>query len=255
MSHPAPEKKLIHCKNCGNSFHGNYCNNCGQDAHTGKIDKHFIYHELQHGLFHIDKGILYTLKELFTDPGNTIRLFVEGKRVKHFKPITFLLVMAGLYALVNHIFNANLIITRPTGIKITDNSIQAVNDYVKEHFEFFVLLELPLVSFSYYLFFKKYGTNYFEQVVINAYVNGLLTFITLLLLPLSYYFPNAGHILEVLMPLLIYIWVYPQYYHEEPRFSITWRSILGYIIFYLLLVTILSLVITVMANPKMIALH
>lgn len=253
MAHHSPEKKLIHCKNCGNSFHGHYCNNCGQDAHTGKIDKHFIYHEIQHGLFHIDKGILYTLKELFTNPGKTIRLFIEGKRVKHFKPLAFLLVMAGLYVFVNHFFNANIILTRPTGIKIADNSIQTLNDFIKEHFAIFVLLELPLIAFVYYLFFKKYSTNYFEQLVINAYVSGLRTLITLILLPVSYYFPNTGHILELLIPLFIFIWVYPQYYHEQPRFPIIWRTVLGYVIFYLLLITILSLVITVMANPKMIA--
>ena len=253
MSHPAPEKKLIHCKNCGNSFHGYYCNACGQDAHTDRIDKHFIYHELQHGLLHIDKGILYTLMELFISPGRTIRLFVEGKRVRHFKPLAFLLVMAGLYAFVNHFFNANVLLTGQTGVKNADTSIQAVNDYLKEHFEIFVLLELPLISFVYYLFFKRYGTNYIEQLVINAYISGLHTFIKLLLLPVSYYFSTTGHILDQATPILILIWTYPQYYHEQPRFQIIWRAILGYVIFYFLLIIILSLVITVLTNfPKMI---
>jgi len=254
MSHPAPENKLIHCKNCGNNFNGHYCNACGQDAHTGTIDKHFIYHELQHGLFHVDKGLLYTLKELFTNPGDTIRLFIEGKRVKHFKPLAFLLVMAALYAFVNHFFNSNVILTGQTGVKNADTSIQTVNDYLKEHFEFFVLLELPLISFVYYLFFKKYGTNYIEQLVINAYISGLRTFIMVLLLPVCYYFSTAGHILDQILPLLIVIWAYPQYYHTQPRFTIIWRAILGYVIFYLLLITILSIVITLLASfPKLIA--
>lgn len=253
MSHPSPEKKLILCKNCGNNFHGHYCNNCGQDAHTGKIDKHFLYHEIQHGLLHIDAGILYTLKELCTDPGKTIRRFIEGKRVKHFKPLAFLVVMAGLYAFVNHFFNANLILTRPTGVKIADNSIKAVNDYIKEHFAVFVLLQLPLIAFAYYLFFKKYGTNYIEQLVINAYISGLLVLIMILLLPVSYYFPNAGHILDQVIPLLIFIWAYPQYYHEQKRFRVIWRTIAGYIFFYFLLIVILSIILTLIANPKMIA--
>jgi len=254
MSHPSPEKKLIHCKNCGNSFHGHYCNTCGQDAHTGRIDKHFIYHELQHGLFHIDKGILYTLKQLFTNPGQTIRLFVEGKRVKHFKPLAFLLVMAGLYAFVNHFFNTNMIPVGPTGVKNADISVHAVNDYLKEHFEIFVLLELPLISFVYYLFFKRYGTNYIEQLVINAYISGLHTFIKLLLLPVSYYFSKTGLILDQATPILLLIWAYPQYYHEQSRFQIIWRAIVGYVIFYLVLITLLSIVITLLSSfPNLIA--
>jgi len=254
MSQSHTEHQLIHCKNCGNNFHGHYCNNCGQDAHQDKIDKHFIYHEIQHGLFHIDKGILYTLKELFTNPGNTIRLFVDGKRVKHFKPLAFLILMAGLYAFVNHYFNANIILTGPTGVKTADNSIQAVNDYIKEHFEFFVLLELPLISFVYYLFFRRYGTNYIEQLVINAYISGLRTFLMILLLPVSYYFTIAGHIMDILLPIFILVWAYPQYYHEKPRAQVVWRAIVGYIIFYLLLITILSIIITLLASfPKLIA--
>jgi len=252
MSQQEHDKKLIHCKNCGNNFHGHYCNNCGQDAHTGKIDEHFLYHEIQHGLLHIDTGILYTLKELCTHPGKTIRLFIDGKRVKHFKPLAFLIVMAGLYAFVNHFFNAGIILGH-SGVKVADNSIQAVNDYIKEHFEFFVLVELPVVSLAYYLLFKKYGTNYIEQLVINAYLSGLQVLIMILLLPVSYYFPKVGHIFYLITPLLIYIWAYPQYYYEQPRFATTWRSIVAYLIFYFILILILSLVVTLMANPKMIA--
>ncbi|MEO8862184.1 MAG: hypothetical protein ABI358_12210 [Ginsengibacter sp.] len=29
---------------------------------------HFLWHDVQHGLFHFDKGVLYTTKQLFTRP-------------------------------------------------------------------------------------------------------------------------------------------------------------------------------------------
>ncbi len=78
MKNVVDHTTLVTCKNCQNTFHGAYCNACGQSAHTDKIDKHFLYHEIQHGLLHVDSGIVYTTKELFTRPGHAIREFIEA---------------------------------------------------------------------------------------------------------------------------------------------------------------------------------
>ena len=74
-------------KNCNHHFKGNFCSNCGQKAKTEKINFHFLWHDIQHGLFHFDSGILYTAKQLFTKPGMAIKEFIEGNRIKHFKPL------------------------------------------------------------------------------------------------------------------------------------------------------------------------
>ncbi|MBC8155688.1 MAG: DUF3667 domain-containing protein [Bacteroidetes bacterium] len=77
-----------HCQNCNSELNGNFCSHCGQSSNTHRLNFHFLWHDIQHGLLHIDKGILYTTKELFTRPGHSIREFLLGKRVKHFKPIS-----------------------------------------------------------------------------------------------------------------------------------------------------------------------
>ena len=92
------------CKNCNQSFEGHFCNNCGQSAKTHQINFQFLWHDIQHGLFHFDNGILYTSKQLFTRPGNTIREFIEGKQVRHFKPFSLVIVLATVYGLLIHFF-------------------------------------------------------------------------------------------------------------------------------------------------------
>jgi len=67
-----------------------------QQAEPDKINFRYLLYDIEHGLLHIDKGISYTIKELFTRPGHSVREFIEGKRVKHFKPISFVLVLAGI---------------------------------------------------------------------------------------------------------------------------------------------------------------
>ena len=53
------EKMMITCKNCNQKFNGHFCNNCGQPANTHKINSHFLWHDIQHGLLHFDKGIFH----------------------------------------------------------------------------------------------------------------------------------------------------------------------------------------------------
>jgi Protein of unknown function (DUF3667) len=259
MPHPTPDKKLVTCKNCGNSFHGHYCNACGQDAHSGKIDKHFLYHEIQHGLLHIDGGILYTLKELFTHPGETIRLFIQGKRVRHFKPLAFLVVMAGLYAFVDHYLSPGSLVNINTDNKNANQAMEVVREFMRTHYVLCQLVQLPILSFVFYLTFKKYGTNYIEQLVINTYLTGQRIAISLVLMPLMYLIVKNGHFIwyaatDMAIPILLFIWAYPQYYNMQPRAAITWRCVLAYIINYIIYLVLLSIIESLLATfPKMIA--
>lgn len=146
----------IVCKNCSNEVSGNFCSNCGQRTNTHKLNMHFVLHDLQHGLFHFDKGILYTAKELLTRPGHTIREYLEGKRVRHFQPLSFVIVLATFYGLLYHylIFNhINATLIDPQD-DITGGSGKIVT-WMTEHFAFdclFLIITTTLVS---YFIFKK----------------------------------------------------------------------------------------------------
>ena len=38
-----------------------------------------------------------------------MREFLNGKRVKHFKPMSFVILLAGIYGLLSHYFDINLL--------------------------------------------------------------------------------------------------------------------------------------------------
>jgi hypothetical protein len=255
MPQPPDHSKLMNCLNCGNDFHGHYCNHCGQDAHTGKIDRHFLYHEIQHGFFHVDGGIFYTIKELFVHPGEAIRLFIQGKRVRHFKPLAFLLIMAGLYTFLNHFVNASVILKLSAKDKNATDAISQFNEFIKEHYAIYELLQLPLLSFVCYLVFKKYGTNFMEQLVVNAYLGGMCILIKILFLPLSRFMLETGHPylflgIDLVIPVLLFVWAFPQYYKEQPYFSIFWRSVLAYVLNFVLIQLVASIVLTLLASSS-----
>ncbi|MDH6353963.1 hypothetical protein M2132_000283 [Dysgonomonas sp. PH5-45] len=84
------------CKNCNSTIKGNYCQNCGQATKTDRINFHYLVHEIQHSIFHVDKGILFTIKELLLRPSITIKGYLEGKRVNLFKPFGFVVNQSSL---------------------------------------------------------------------------------------------------------------------------------------------------------------
>ena len=241
-------KIVIRCKNCTQVFSGHYCNHCGQDAHTGEIDFHFLMHEIQHGLLHVDKGILFTVKELFIRPGHMLREFIAGKQVKHFKPLAFLLIIAGLDAFINHYLHLSSFIPIDAKNQGVNNVIAQVNEWSAHHYLLLMLVQLPLLSYVFYLFFRKYKTGYLAQLVINVYLSGQKILIRLLLFPLLSLVPGGSVLNNLLIPLGLSIWAYSQFYHKESRWTIIKRAFFGYAAFYILDVVLLSILLTIMEN-------
>jgi hypothetical protein len=252
MKNVVPDNKPVICKNCQNSFHGAFCNLCGQDGQTSKINWHFLYHEIQHGIFHVDRGILYTIKELFTRPGHSIREFIEGKRVKHFKPFAFLLVITGLYAFINHFFNARVLPVSQTSNKLATGALQTFNEFAKEHYAVYELMQLPLLASASYLLFKKYRTSFLEHAVINSYLMGQRILIRLLLLPVSELFEKSYPLLttacDFIIGISLFTWAYRQYYATRSGFTITWKAIAAYIVNLFFVSILASIILSFLAS-------
>lgn len=69
----------MNCKNCNSEITQNFCPICGQSAKPPRIDGKYILQEIWQVL-QLEKGILYTIKELLTNPGHSIRYFIFYNR-------------------------------------------------------------------------------------------------------------------------------------------------------------------------------
>jgi hypothetical protein len=88
------------CKNCAQPLQGKYCSACGQSARVDRIDWGNLAQELSESVFQINRGLLFTLLELFRRPGQSIQEFLDGKRKNHLKPISYVLTLSTIYFLV-----------------------------------------------------------------------------------------------------------------------------------------------------------
>ncbi len=134
------------CKNCTYTFEGNFCSNCGQKTNTKRLDWHYIYEELKYTFLHVNSGLLFTAKQLYIRPGHMVREFIEGKRVKHYKPILLVFVLAGIMSLALHYLKLEKLISNYT----TDQKDVTIKifGWITKHYTIVELLLLPFISLA-----------------------------------------------------------------------------------------------------------
>ena len=94
------EKKVTKCLNCGTEFVGNFCPECGQRADTTRFTVRFIFQNLLLGILSNDGGIWFTIKNLFTHPGQMMLDIINGKRKSYFSPFPMLFLTLSLYVVI-----------------------------------------------------------------------------------------------------------------------------------------------------------
>ncbi len=259
-----------HCKNCGQHLllEQKYCHNCGQKTDTHRINFHFLIHEIQHGIFHVDKGILYTIKELFTRPGHSIRQYIEGRRQNHFKPALLIMILGTITILLNHWINSegNLLgnivkYKQPVNGETIENkealklfgalaeNFTKVTNWISEHYAISVLLMIPFFAFAFWLAFKKYKLNFPEWLVISTFITAQSMVLYILLIVIPKRMIDLGG-LFILSFTAITIWTLIQYFYQSRKREIILRSLLSFLIYYVLFIAavIIFILIIVMNN-------
>jgi Protein of unknown function (DUF3667). len=185
----------VKCKNCGNSVEANYCSHCGQSAKTERIDLLYLFQSLIYGMFHVDKGILHTIKILTLHPGKAIRGYLSGKRASLFKPFSYLITLAAIYVLCFLAFDLNSY--HSNAYSAQNAEIDALGStiatWITNHLGIVQLMILPISAFFSFLLFKKSNYNYGENLVINIYVSAHVILFSILLLPVVYLLSKIGY--------------------------------------------------------------
>lgn len=218
------------CKNCEHTFEGNFCSNCGQKTNTVRLDWHFVKEELQYTFLHINKGFLYSLKQLITRPGDTVREFLEGKRVKHYKPILLVFVLAGLNGLLSQKIDYHAFMPKNDTKNIVANEMPKMMNWIFSHYAAVELALLPLFSLCSWLAFKKYGYNYIENIIINCFASAQRLTFGLITIPIMYLI-DSKYLISVssLMSIPVYgltIWLYLQLYKNHEIGNVILRLLL-----------------------------
>ena len=172
------------CLNCGGEIAINFCSNCGQKKYK-RIDRKYIWDEVQYSTIHMNKGFLYSIKNIFLNPGKTARIFIDGNRVNHYKPVALAFVLSGISAFIAFQFiGLNEILASIQDERLNNED---VNSFNKNYNAFLVLLMIPLFAIFTFKSFKSWGHNYYEHVVMNSYIISYYTILNIAFVyPLMY---------------------------------------------------------------------
>lgn len=236
------------CANCDRAIDGadqKFCPACGQPTPAHRIDWHFLGHELEHSVLHMDRGILYTLKNLMLRPGHLIRDYIDGRRADHVKPLLLTMISAAFVVfLTNRLMDGDVLgeaffrgFTDATSRNGAEGkfdpgpifaALEAVNAWTNHHYAAVTLMLLPLEALAFKLAFWRWrNLNYPEWLVITAYVNAQALIVWGLSIPLQRWFP--GTIVWVMWVMIGYgIFSLVQFFSEQPRWKTMLRAMLGF---------------------------
>jgi hypothetical protein len=159
------------CLNCGAAVTTNYCGHCGQKSATHRFTiGHLIAHDVIHGVFHLDKGFLFTVKQLFTRPGNAIREYIEGKRVNHFNSVTFLLLVLAVNVFL--ISTGWFSFAKVIGVPQNQNILENIQHFLSKNYKALLAFTIPANALITFLVFSKAKLNYAEHLVMQTYREG-----------------------------------------------------------------------------------
>lgn len=195
----------LKCLNCGNDIENNFCSVCGQKTSTHRFSlKHFVIHDIIHGVFHLDKGFLFTIKELFTRPGHSIREYVQGKRVKHFNYFTLLLLIITVEYLIRNYSSGAI------HDQLGNESAIGYYKIFEKYHKLVRLMSIPIWALITWLFFKKSKQTFLENIILNAYMTCgyFLIYIPIQVIPVFFSDPLIIKVLRVVINIFIYVYIY-----------------------------------------------
>jgi hypothetical protein len=199
-----------------------------------------------HGVFHLERGILFTIKEALVRPGRAALDYIDGKRVRYYNVFYLSLILIGAAIILYHLSAG------AGSMKSTDAGSQKVLDILTQNVKMIVLGFVPLLALNARLLFWKIRLNLAEHFIVAGF-----TFVGVLVIVNILFIANAIaenttadlvsnwvlFILSIVM-LLFPVWAYGNLAWKSHSFlGILWRMAVMYVLLFAEILTLIGLVI------------
>ncbi len=162
------------CLNCDKKLVDKFCSSCGQKADTHRITfKNFIFHDVMHGTFHFDKGMLFTAKQSLLRPGKAALEYIAGKRKPYYNVFYLTLITIGLILFLRH-FNdvldgsntAEIIKQEPD----LNEASKSFNEIFAQKSKIIIFLFVPFAALNSFILFRRKKLNLSEHSIIAGMI-------------------------------------------------------------------------------------
>ena len=164
--------KNFKCLNCEKQLVDKFCSSCGQKADTRRITfKNLIFHDILHGLFHLEKGMLFTAKQSLIRPGKAALDYISGKRKPYYNIFYFILITIGLIIFFKHyndvLDGTNGIVEKTRKLNDASKSIDAI---LSQKSKLIIFLFVPFAALNSFILFKRKNLNLSEHFIIAGMI-------------------------------------------------------------------------------------
>jgi len=252
------------CKNCGSSFAGKFCPECGEKVYTNDRSFKHLIEEVLHFFTHLEGTFFNSIKAMLSKPGKISEDFCNGVRKKYFKPLSFFLMLVILYLLFPVFEGLNMRLhyykeNRLFGAYATEQ-IEKVkeekhftNEQLEEVFlhkgektsKFLLFIIIPfLAAISFVVGFKK-RKFYFDHFIFSAELISFFILFGFLILPLililtqligfQVFHSDNSMVIFVYSILIIYVAISSKrFFHFTRFFSLIYALIFAASLWYFL---------------------
>ncbi len=211
-----------------------------ENSELKRIDKNYIIDEIK-GIFNLDKGFIFTAKNLLIKPGKTIREYIFINRKKYVKPIIFLILTSLFLSLLLKFTGIKYSIFNIDSITFLKGKIrsQEIGNWSQNNLGYSQLLMGIFIGFWIKLFFKQHKYNIYEILVALSFILGeafLIMGISIIIIVISSYSglpTNLTHIIGTIIFVVFYfgyiIWAIGQFFGETKIINYI-KSLLTYVL-------------------------
>ena len=215
-------KNAVNCRSCNAIVQSKYCGQCGELVEVKRISLHGLVHDVLHFFTHVDHGFLYTIKALWTMPGDMQLNYVNGDRSRYQKPFSLFFILATILFISKYWVAKGLIYYGIGEIHEADFS----HKYMVQ----IQILLVPFYALLTYLFFKKSKFNYAETGVMLMYTTSFFFTVTTIILITKFIFPNFDSGFIEFPLLIIYNSItFVNFYKDHPKWLTVTKSIIIFI--------------------------
>lgn len=183
--------------------------------------------------FNVERGLIYTIKRLLTQPGSLIRDYLTDGRFKIVNAFRLLIITTAL----------SLVILNTTGIfenlfqgaeeQTVEEArgVQLMNTLLTDWYNLALWLSIPSYALFSYLFFRKYKPfNYAEHLVMVSFYISINNLLVIAFLPFGYIMGFQLIFLAYFVCVLAYYFILFGDVYRTRRFGFFVRALASYLL-------------------------
>ena len=226
------------CISCKLEHDFKFCPNCGEKSATKKITFSSTVEDTFTTVYSMDRGFLYNLKALFSQPQKITNEYIKGKRNGIFNPISFLVFSVTLYLLLAtflHVPSENIEPKKALEPGLRKISYE-VGYFLRAYIKYFWVLSIIPLGLSLKVVFKKY--DFFENLAVGSFIVGQATLVAML----SHLIFRWPLIFDPFLYLAILWLIYRIFKNKNSKLESFFLSFAALCLFLLLLIVVVVIV-------------